>query len=331
MSAEYDLYSDDSDEEKSGGWITTFADLMALLMCFFVLLLAFSEMDIQKFKQIAGSMKVAFGVQREVRAHEIPKGTRIIARQFSPGKPTPTKVKSIRQNSASVDDEFLNKGQKGNKATRADAKKIADSLHQEIKAGLVEVETVDKRIIIRILEQGSFASGRASMRKAFLPIMAKIRHSMRSVKGLIRVSEHTDDLPILTARFRSNWDLSSARAVSVVHELLVDKVLGPDRFAVMGFGAMQPRVPNDSASNRAKNRRVDIIIEQGNKANTKTASTAKEGAQSKFKKSTLKMPKLLKPKAKDSVVRQTSSTTQQNDVGSANQKSPSQEVLPSQP
>ena len=68
-------------------WIMTFADLMSLLMCFFVLLLAFSEMDALKFKQLAGSMKMAFGVQRDVKAKEIPKGTSVIAKEFSPGKP----------------------------------------------------------------------------------------------------------------------------------------------------------------------------------------------------------------------------------------------------
>lgn len=65
----------DKPEEPAAGWIMTFADLMSLLMCFFVLLLSFSEMDVQKYKQIAGSMKIAFGVQRIVPAHEIPKGT----------------------------------------------------------------------------------------------------------------------------------------------------------------------------------------------------------------------------------------------------------------
>ena len=87
-------------EEKSGApaWVMTFADLMSLLMCFFVLLLSFSEMDLLKFKQIAGSMKAAFGVQREIKSDESPKGTSIIAREFSPGRPTPTLINEIRQN-----------------------------------------------------------------------------------------------------------------------------------------------------------------------------------------------------------------------------------------
>lgn len=81
-----------SKEEAHAGapaWVMTFADLMSLLMCFFVLLLAFSEMDVLKFKQLSGSMKAAFGVQRMIKADEIPKGTSIIAQEFSPGIPQP--------------------------------------------------------------------------------------------------------------------------------------------------------------------------------------------------------------------------------------------------
>ena len=75
-------------EEGLPPWLATFADLMSLLMCFFVLLLSFAEMDILKYKQVAGALKLAFGVQRDVSAIEIPKGTNIIAEQYSPGKPT---------------------------------------------------------------------------------------------------------------------------------------------------------------------------------------------------------------------------------------------------
>ena len=87
-------------EEQDAGapaWVMTFADLMSLLMCFFVLLLAFSEMDVQKFKTLSGSMKQAFGVQRQIKADEIPKGTSIIAQEFSPGVPQPTPMQIIQQ------------------------------------------------------------------------------------------------------------------------------------------------------------------------------------------------------------------------------------------
>jgi chemotaxis protein MotB len=85
----------------------TFADLMALLMCFFVLLLSFSEMDVLKFKQIAGSMKFAFGVQNKIEVKDIPKGTSIIAQEFRPGKPEPTPIELIQQQTMEITQQML--------------------------------------------------------------------------------------------------------------------------------------------------------------------------------------------------------------------------------
>ena len=88
-------------------WMGTFADLMSLLMCFFVLLLSFSEMDVLKFKQIAGSMKFAFGVQNKIEVKDIPKGTSIIAQEFRPGKPEPTPIELIQQQTMDMTQQML--------------------------------------------------------------------------------------------------------------------------------------------------------------------------------------------------------------------------------
>ena len=88
-------------------WMGTFADLMSLLMCFFVLLLSFSEMDVLKFKQIAGSMKFAFGVQNKIEVKDIPKGTSIIAQEFRPGKPDPTPIEVIQQQTMEMTQQML--------------------------------------------------------------------------------------------------------------------------------------------------------------------------------------------------------------------------------
>ena len=88
-------------------WLATFADLMSLLMCFFVLLLSFSEMDVLKFKQIAGSMKYAFGVQNKVEVKDIPKGTSVIALEFRPGRPDPTPIEIINQQTNEMTEPVL--------------------------------------------------------------------------------------------------------------------------------------------------------------------------------------------------------------------------------
>lgn len=325
-------------KQEGGGapaWVMTFADLMSLLMCFFVLLLSFSEMDLLKFKQIAGSMKAAFGVQREIKANEAPKGTSIIAREFSPGRPTPTLIKEIRQNTideskqtlehtdAMTDDEKQesidaseesegsgaeaiqrhtqqeivenpeeveeidmaakmgeqdaekiaeleeNQEQKqsdeateAEKRTIADAHKLLKTLEPEIEQGLIAIKTQGNRILLRINEKGSFPSGSSIVKGSFLPVLNKLRKSLNGIEGRIVVAGHTDNIPIKTARFRSNWELSSSRAVTVVHELLALDTLSPERFVVEGRGDAHPLVPNDSSKNRALNRRVELTIVQ---------------------------------------------------------------------
>ncbi len=338
-------------KQESGGvpaWVMTFADLMTLLMCFFVLLLSFSEMDLQKFKQIAGSMKNAFGVQREINAKESPKGTSIIAQEFTPGRPTPTLINEIRQNTIddtrqtleftdavtesekkeSIDpsEDYEGSGSESiqryqeqqiesvveaetidmaAKMGREDAEKIAEleeaakkaaekpdtniekisdqqtemkeeqkqtitdaykllkTLEPEIEQGLIAIKTQGNRILLRINEKGSFPSGSSIVKGSFLPVLNKLRKSLNDIEGRIIVAGHTDNIPIKTARFRSNWELSSSRAVTVVHELLALDTLSQDRFVIEGHGDAHPMVPNDTHENRAINRRVELTIVQG--------------------------------------------------------------------
>jgi chemotaxis protein MotB len=282
-------------------WMATFADLMSLLMCFFVLLLAFSEMDVLKYKQLAGSMRNAFGVQSEINVKDIPKGTSIIAQEFSPGRPEPTPINEVRQSTTEIAKNTLDidvddtgsqesgeglyrsptpvteSGEATEEAlkellkqkiealiaeTQDDARALAQALKKEISSGKVDVETRGRRIIIRVREQGSFPSGSAELKRQFVPVMATVRGVLQKVEGKVSIEGHTDSVPISTRQFRSNWDLSSARALSVAHELFKGGVLDTNRFMVTGFADARPLVANDSESNRSRNRRVEIIIHQ---------------------------------------------------------------------
>lgn len=248
-------------------WVMTFADLMTLLMCFFVLMLSFSEMDVAKFKQLAGSMKNAFGVQAEVEARTLPKGTSIIAREFSPGKPEPTAINAVKQftidsNQNTLD--ALDRETKDREETEKHARKIRAALKIEIDKGSVSVRTEGAKVIIHILENASFDSGRADVKTAFMPVLAKIGHLIDANSGDVVVSGHTDNVPIANERFRSNWELSSARAVSVAHELLKTAGLPDEHFIITGHADTRPRADNLTAENRARNRRVDISIVRGN-------------------------------------------------------------------
>ena len=284
----------DDDEAPSGSpaWMATFADLMSLLMCFFVLLLSFSEMDVLKYKQIAGSMKDAFGVQNRVKVKDIPKGTSIIAREFSPGDPKPTQIKTINQVTVSPTRQSLRVGNPDApkhlldinpddlnteqtkillkaklksliEETESDAEKLRAILKKEIEEGKVEVESRGRSITVRIKERGSFPSGSATINPEFIPVMGTLRESLKEIPGKIAIEGHSDNIPINTKRFRSNWDLSSARALAVTHELIQKSVLDSNRFIVIGLADTKPRQPNDTWENRAENRRVEIVIRQG--------------------------------------------------------------------
>jgi chemotaxis protein MotB len=260
-------------------WLATFADLMSLLMCFFVLLLSFAEVDAQRFKKMAEAMKDAFGVQREIPAVEIVKGTSVIMQEFSPGKPEPSPIEDIRQITSELEQEFLEQESKHDtpdideakaaiqeeleREAQAQAAELQEMLEQEISEGLIDVETEGTNIIIRIQEKGSFPSGRANLNPDFFEVISKITEVIATTPGKIIVAGHTDNIPISTKRFRSNWELSSARAVTVVHAMLSNAALEEDRFLIQGYADSKPLVENDTAENRALNRRVELIIRRG--------------------------------------------------------------------
>ncbi|MDH5485716.1 MAG: flagellar motor protein MotB [Gammaproteobacteria bacterium] len=261
----------DEEEEKkcpagAPAWLATFADLMSLLMCFFVLLLSFSEMDVLKFKQLAGSMSHAFGVQREIKTREIPKGTSIIAQEFSPGRPRPTALKVIRQHTTEDKKSTVvfdkGKGESGEEKKQAEKRieKLKKVLKDQIGNGNIEISGDEKRTLIRIREKGSFPSGSDRLQPSFRPIMKVIAKTVLDTPGKIHVSGHTDNLSISTFRFNSNWELSTARALSIMNELKRHEKIPENRFVVQGHADTEPLVPNTTATNRAINRRVEIII-----------------------------------------------------------------------
>ncbi|WP_417226562.1 flagellar motor protein MotB [Amphritea sp.] len=273
------------------GWLATFADLMSLLMCFFVLLLSFSEMDVLKFKQLAGSMREAFGVQNQVKVEDIPKGTSIIAQEFSPGRPEPTPLNEVRQMTLNNDLQTLDvrtkegesevqeklEGETANQLQQmleqmeaqaeAQAKKeaveFAAALRQEIGQGSVEIDTDGRKIVIRVKEKGSFDSGSAELKFAYIPVIAKIRDVLLNVGGKVAIEGHSDNIPVSGGMYESNWGLSTARALAVGHELFADPRIDQSRFTIIGYADTKPLAPNNTAENRSMNRRVEIIIQKG--------------------------------------------------------------------
>ncbi|GAC17123.1 flagellar motor protein MotB [Paraglaciecola arctica] len=278
-------------------WMGTFADLMSLLMCFFVLLLSFSEMDVLKFKQIAGSMKFAFGVQNKIEVKDIPKGTSVIAMEFRPGRPEPTPIDTIQQQTIDMTQEMLEfqagnedsaggrqkqRGEQRGGAAQQTAseqqttsqnasqeevaermRKVAQQLEKQIIDGAIEMESLGQQITIRIRENGSFSAGSAFLQPQFIPILRKIGALLAEMPGDIEVSGHSDSQQISNELYRSNWDLSSQRAVAVAEELRRAVGFDESRLSVVGKADTDPLVDADDPQGRSRNRRVEISINQG--------------------------------------------------------------------
>lgn len=280
-----DLFDDEEVEaEKKDGWMVTFSDLMSLLLCFFVLILSMAEVDIIKYKQLADSMAQAFGVQRDMELESVPKGTSVVSTEFRPGIPDETIVEAIQQVTKDQDRNSLRIGNPDSpesdekdirdevltydeimaliKETELDAEMLRRLLKQEIKEGQIDVETTARTILIRIREKGSFASGSALLNTSFVGVIDKIASALTQIEGKIAVEGHTDNVPINTFAYPSNWDLSAARSVAVVRRMLDIAPLEPTRVTASGFADTRPQAINSTFDGRARNRRVEIVVKQ---------------------------------------------------------------------
>jgi len=224
-------------EEGAPAWVVTFGDLMSLLLCFFVLLLSFSEMDRKKYKLVSGSMKNAFGVQRKVPVFDSPKGNKMIAREFD-------QAVIINQ----IEEKI--------------AKPIVVEVQKNFKEweDLIQVEIEENKVTIRLLGETTFDTGKAEIRQKMKPLLLKIGSVLDDSKGDIIVAGHTDNVPLRGGRFKSNLGLSLARSATVAEFLMQHIGIEPDRISTMGYGDNHPIALNSTSDGRQKNRRVEIIV-----------------------------------------------------------------------
>ncbi|MEA3437158.1 MAG: OmpA family protein [Thermodesulfobacteriota bacterium] len=233
--------------EGAPAWVVTFGDLMSLLLCFFVLLLSFSEMDKAVYKQVAGSLREAFGVQRKVKTMDPAKGIKMISKDFDQEL-----IATQRR------EEFI--ATQKRKTIGEDLKKAVETLSQGMK-NLIQVEIGDKAITVRLMGETTFDSGKAAIKQQMKPLLRKIGSVLKKTKGNITVTGHTDNVPLRSNWiYKSNLELSIARAASVAEFMLHKTYIKPSRIAAMGYGEYRPRETNGTAAGRSKNRRVEIIL-----------------------------------------------------------------------
>jgi chemotaxis protein MotB len=233
-------------QQGAADWVVTFGDLMSLLLCFFVLLLSFSEMDKAKYKEVAGSLAKAFGVQRKNKAFEAPRGISMIAKDFDQDL-VPTHER----------EEFIPTIK--HEEIREELQKEIETRFNDMK-NLVQVESKNGKVIIRLMGESTFDSGKATIRKKMTPLLGKISTVLEKTPGEVVVAGHTDNVPLHGGRFKNNLGLSIARASSVAEYLMRTGRIEPSRVATMGFGEFRPIESNDTAEGRRMNRRVEIVL-----------------------------------------------------------------------
>ncbi len=214
----------------SGAWLTTYADMVTLLLAFFVLLFAFSAVDEGRVSAISSAFQGYFGI--------LDRGT------------------------ISTDDPVVLPFD-SSEIARQQLQSLYEELTQLIESegiGGIRLQMEERGLIIRFAEQVFFDLGEAVLKPEAVEILASVSHYLRGLPNPLRVEGHTDNWPIRTDRFPSNWELSVHRATNVVRYLIAEEAFDPQKLSAVGYAEYRPIRPNDTAENRALNRRVDIVI-----------------------------------------------------------------------
>jgi chemotaxis protein MotB len=233
--------------EESRGvppWVITFADMVTLLMVFFILLFAIGTVEQEKWQQIKQSLREALGTDN---IDEL--GTR-------------QGLDVITQ----VDDKTVHAvdevGAMVNREMEEITSEVEEFVFKNKLSGEVRVSTDERGAVITISDVVVFPPGSADMTSKGRKTLRQVFDVLKQFNYNVKVEGHTDNTPIHTLRFPSNWELSASRASEVAH-MLIDDGFPPERLSVEGFAEFRPKVPNTSAENRAINRRIEVVYQRG--------------------------------------------------------------------
>lgn len=205
----------------SAAWSLSFADMSLLLLCLFIMLFSYARSDASRFKALADGVRQAFGLQS---------GTAV-----TPADP----------------------------AVQAAAQAV-QQLHQafasELSLGVIDIRQRDRQVEIRMGDAGAFASGDAQLTPLSQALIAQVVAVAGVRDAQITIGGHTDNIPIRGGRYRDNWELSAARAIAVVRELVDHHGIDPAHVHAQGFADTQPIASNDLPLGRASNRRIEILV-----------------------------------------------------------------------
>lgn len=232
----------ESEGLKGDEWLGTYSDMVTLLLTFFILLYSMSSVDSEKLKQLSKAFN-----------------------QVMVG----TKGDSILQYDLYDGEVPLVGGESDNKDISDTAQSMYKGVKEFVKdnnlSDTVDITEDERGVILQLKDSILFQTGESKLKPESKDILNKINTLLKSVPNSIVVEGHTDNVPIHNSEYDSNWDLSTARAVTVVRYFIEEKGENPSRFSASGYGEYKPLVANNSDENRSKNRRVNILIVANNK------------------------------------------------------------------
>jgi len=224
------------EEHADETWLLPYSDLLTLLLALFIVMFSISNVDKEKYAGLSQQFSVIFS---EGGGGVLEGGTQVIPldqlKQASASTIEDEKMIEIKDN---IEKEIVNKGYSENFMINLD------------KEGLE----------IAIQEVVLFNSGEAEILQSVHSLLKEIAHILKRLNNNIKIAGHTDNIPIHTVKYRSNWDLSAMRAINVMHFLVDQGGLAPQRFSIQGHGEYSPKYDNSTVEGRAKNRRVEIFV-----------------------------------------------------------------------
>jgi chemotaxis protein MotB len=229
------------DEVEAGAplWMATYSDLATLLLTFFVLMLSFANMDVVNFQVALGSIRKAMGVQYEVKGRFEAQNTTPI--EFAP-----------RQSHNKI--EMMDVVRKAEKQVTRAVKKAG-------KSKAVDVKGTPRGLVVRMRDAVLFDRGRAELKPGGREALKIIEEIFAAFGGQMTIEGHTDDVPIYSTEFKSNWELSAARSIAVLRYFTGELEIGQERMQIAGYADTRPLVPNTSESGRTRNRRVEFLFQ----------------------------------------------------------------------
>lgn len=238
-------------------WMVTFSDLVTLILVFFILLFSMSQIDLEKFQAVVDSFN-----QRQILDFPNAVPSEDLTEKTGESESTDKKDSSTKneREEAANDQKMEDLGENELDGLGKLLKEIQLYLEKNGLDDVVVANRNERGVVLVLQEQVLFETGEAQILESAHPFLDKVGSLLVAIPNLVKVEGHTDNRPIHTNRFPSNWELSTSRASSVIRYLITSNQINANRFIAVGYGDTRPIVPNDSRENWQKNRRVEIVI-----------------------------------------------------------------------